>query len=96
MLVLSRKKGESIIIQDHIEVTVLGVEGDTVRIGISAPKQMDIFRKEIYLSIQESNRESAAYSQLNLDALRKMINKTTENKKNPKMLLKVRRECRYI
>ncbi|ADO58848.1 carbon storage regulator CsrA [Paenibacillus polymyxa] len=75
MLVLSRKKGESIIIQDHIEVTVLGVEGDTVRIGISAPKQMDIFRKEIYLSIQESNRESAAYSQLNLDALRKMINK---------------------
>ncbi|MCC3379482.1 carbon storage regulator CsrA [Paenibacillus farraposensis] len=78
MLVLSRKKGESIIIQDHIEVTVLGVEGDTVRIGISAPKQMDIFRKEIYLSIQESNRESTAHTQLNLDALRKMINKNNE------------------
>lgn len=78
MLVLSRKKGESIIIQDHIEVTVLGVEGDTIRIGISAPKQMDIFRKEIYLSIQESNRESTAHTQLNLDALRKMINKNNE------------------
>ncbi|KAF6656843.1 carbon storage regulator CsrA [Paenibacillus polymyxa] len=78
MLVLSRKKGESIIIQDHIEVTVLGVEGDTVRIGISAPKQMDIFRKEIYLCIQESNRESAAHTQTNLDALRKMINKNNE------------------
>ncbi|WP_025716548.1 carbon storage regulator CsrA [Paenibacillus sp. 1-18] len=78
MLVLSRKKGESIIIQDHIEVTVLGVEGDTVRIGISAPKQMDILRKEIYLSIQESNRESTAHTQLNLDALRKMINKNNE------------------
>ncbi|KAF6587332.1 MULTISPECIES: carbon storage regulator CsrA [Paenibacillus] len=78
MLVLSRKKGESIIIQDHIEVTVLGVEGDTVRIGISAPKQMDIFRKEIYLSIQESNRESAAHTVSNLDALRKMINKNNE------------------
>ncbi|WJM07860.1 carbon storage regulator CsrA [Paenibacillus sp. PK1-4R] len=59
MLVLSRKKGESIIIQDNIEVTVLAVEGDTVRIGISAPKQIDIFRKEVYASIQEANRESA-------------------------------------
>ncbi|MGG1616008.1 carbon storage regulator CsrA [Paenibacillus sp. NRS-1782] len=78
MLVLSRKKGESIIIQDHIEVTVLGVEGDTVRIGISAPKQMDIFRKEIYLSIQESNRESAAHTQSNLDALRSLIKKNNE------------------
>lgn len=78
MLVLSRKKGESIIIQEHIEVTVLGVEGDTVRIGISAPKQMDIFRKEIYLSIQESNRESTAHTQMNLDALRNMINKNNE------------------
>ncbi|MCM3134945.1 carbon storage regulator CsrA [Paenibacillus polysaccharolyticus] len=58
MLVLSRKKGESIIIQDNIEVTVLAVEGDTVRIGISAPKQIDIFRKEVYASIQEANRES--------------------------------------
>lgn len=60
MLVLSRKKGETIVIQDHIEVTVLGVEGDTVRVGIKAPKEVDIFRKEVYLSIQESNRESAA------------------------------------
>ncbi|WP_336762404.1 carbon storage regulator CsrA [Paenibacillus sp. USHLN196] len=59
MLVLSRKKGESIIIQDNIEVTVLAVEGDTVRIGISAPKHIDIFRKEVYASIQEANRESA-------------------------------------
>lgn len=59
MLVLSRKKGESIVIQDQIEVTVLAVEGDTVRIGISAPKHIDIFRQEIYASIQEANRESA-------------------------------------
>ncbi|MCP1137451.1 carbon storage regulator CsrA [Paenibacillus polysaccharolyticus] len=59
MLVLSRKKGESIVIQDQIEVTVLAVEGDTVRIGISAPKHIDIFRQEIYASIQDANRESA-------------------------------------
>lgn len=69
MLVLSRKKGESIIIQDQIELIVLSVEGDIVKIGISAPKHVDIFRKEVYLSIQEANRESAAPQQTNLNAL---------------------------
>lgn len=69
MLVLSRKKGESVIIQDQIEVTVLGVEGDVVRIGISAPKHIDIFRKEVYLSIQESNREAAMPQPDGLEAL---------------------------
>lgn len=69
MLVLSRKKGESIVIQDQIELTVLSVEGDTVKIGIAAPKHVDIFRKEVYLSIQEANRESAAPLQSDLNAL---------------------------
>ena len=69
MLVLSRKKGESIVIQDQIELTILSVEGDTVKVGISAPKHVDIFRKEVYLSIQESNRESVAPQQSDLNAL---------------------------
>lgn len=69
MLVLTRKKGESIVIQDNIEVTVLSVEGETVKIGISAPKHVDIFRQEIYLSIKESNLESAAPATGNLSAL---------------------------
>lgn len=73
MLVLSRKKGESLIIQDQIEVTILSVEGDTVRVGISAPPHIDIFRKEIYLSIQESNRESAAPAPANVEALIKRL-----------------------
>lgn len=68
MLVLSRKKGESIIIQDNIEVTVLAVEGDTVRIGISAPKQIDIFRQEVYQAIQETNKESATPLSANVEA----------------------------
>jgi carbon storage regulator len=69
MLVLSRKKGESIVIQDQIELTILSVDGDTVKVGITAPKQVDIFRKEIYLSIQETNRESVAPQQTDLNAL---------------------------
>jgi carbon storage regulator len=69
MLVLSRKKGESIVIQDQIELTILSVDGDTVKVGISAPKHVDIFRKEVYLSIQEANRESVAPQQTDLNAL---------------------------
>jgi carbon storage regulator len=69
MLVLSRKKGEAIIIQDEIEITVLGVEGDVVRLGISAPGNVEIFRKEIYLSIQEANRDSVSQTTVNLGAL---------------------------
>jgi len=59
MLVLSRKKGESVILQDHIEITILEVSGDTVKIGINAPKDVEILRKELYVSVKESNRESA-------------------------------------
>ncbi|MEK3880388.1 carbon storage regulator CsrA [Paenibacillus sp. FSL M7-0420] len=69
MLVLSRKKGETIVIQDQIELTILSVDGDTVKVGISAPKHVDIFRKEVYLSIQQSNKESVAPQQSDLNAL---------------------------
>lgn len=69
MLVLTRKKGESIVIQDNIEITILGVEGDTVKVGITAPRNVDIFRQEVYMSIKESNKESAASSANDLHAL---------------------------
>lgn len=79
MLVLSRKKGESIVIQDNIELTILSIDGDTIKVGISAPKHVDIFRKEIYLSIQESNRESAAPQQSDLNALINRLRKPKGN-----------------
>jgi carbon storage regulator len=59
MLVLARKKGESIMIGDQIEIVILSTEGDTVRIGIKAPKQIEVYRKEIYEDIQESNKEAS-------------------------------------
>lgn len=58
MLALSRKKNEAIIINNDIEITVLEVKGDQVKIGISAPKEVPIYRKEVYLQIQEVNRAS--------------------------------------
>ena len=59
MLALSRKKNEAIIIDNHIEVTILEVKGEQVKIGISAPKEVPIFRKEVFLQIQDSNAEAA-------------------------------------
>lgn len=79
MLVLSRKKGESIVIQDHIEVTVLAVEGDTVKLGISAPAHIDIFRQEVYAAIQEANKESATPLAANIEAFMERLR--NENKK---------------
>lgn len=59
MLVLSRKVGESIMIGNNIELIVLGVEGDAVKLGLDAPKEISLYRKEIYLSIQQANEEAA-------------------------------------
>lgn len=58
MLALSRKKQEALIINNDIEVTILDIKGDQVKIGISAPKDVSIYRKEVYLQIQESNKEA--------------------------------------
>jgi carbon storage regulator len=52
MLVLSRKKDESIIINDHIRVTVVEIRGDKVRLGIEAPKEITVHRREVYEAIQ--------------------------------------------
>ncbi|KAB2332671.1 MULTISPECIES: carbon storage regulator CsrA [Bacillaceae] len=59
MLVLTRKRNESIIINDSIELTVLSIDGDQIKLGINAPKDVDIHRKEIYLQIQKENSEAS-------------------------------------
>jgi carbon storage regulator len=62
MLVLSRKKNESIIINDHITVTVVEIRGDKVRLGIDAPKDISVHRREIFEAIQNQakSREASA------------------------------------
>lgn len=62
MLVLSRKKNESIIINDHITITVVEIRGDKVRLGIDAPKDVSVHRREVYEAIQNQlrSRESGA------------------------------------
>ncbi len=59
MLVLTRKLGESIAIDDHIKIRVVQIKGKQVRLGIEAPKDTKIHREEVYLAIQTQNEESA-------------------------------------
>ena len=59
MLALSRKRNESIIINDDIEITIIEVKGEQVKLGITAPKSIPIYRKEVYVQIQEANKEAA-------------------------------------
>ena len=59
MLALSRKPGESVIIGNDIELTILEVKGEQVKVGIKAPKSVAIYRKELFEQIQESNREAS-------------------------------------
>jgi len=60
MLVLTRKSNQSIMIGDDIEISVLSVMGEKVRIGISAPRDIPVFRKEVYLEIQQDRANEAA------------------------------------
>ncbi len=71
MLALSRKKNEAIVINNNIEITILEIKGDQVKIGIAAPKDVSIYRKELYLQIQEENRK--AISVEGLDALNELL-----------------------
>lgn len=71
MLALTRKKGEALVINNNIEITVMEIRGDQIKIGISAPKDVPIYRKEVYLQIQQENE--AAISADGLDALNNLL-----------------------
>ena len=57
MLALTRKKGEALVINNNIEITVLEIRGDQIKLGITAPKDVPVYRKEVYLQIQKENLE---------------------------------------
>ena len=71
MLVLTRKSNQSIMIGDEIEVSVLAVMGEKVRIGIQAPRAIPVFRKEVYLEIQQDRASQGASAAVN-DALERL------------------------
>ncbi len=72
MLALTRKLNESIMIGNDIEISVLEIKGDQVKIGINAPKSVPIYRKEIYIQIQEANKEAAG-STASIEEIKKLF-----------------------
>jgi len=76
MLVLSRKIGESIIVGDEIEISIVDIQGDNIRIGINAPKNIKIFRKEVYKEIQAENQRASE----SLDKMKTEIQKLKDYK----------------
>ena len=82
MLVLSRRPNESIMIGDQIEIKVVEVKGEYIKIGINAPKSIPVHRKEIYDAIQRENIEAANTSITDLKDLHKIIKEEKINKKN--------------
>jgi len=73
MLALSRKKNEAIMINNNIEITILEIKGEQVKLGISAPKEVPVYRKEVYLDIQNANKE--ATSTEGMEALKDLLGK---------------------
>ncbi len=77
MLALARKVNQSIVLGNDIEITLLEIKGDQVKIGINAPKSVPIYRKEIYDQIQEENR-NAAQAQIDLKELKNLFSGNTK------------------
>ncbi|MBD5501307.1 MAG: carbon storage regulator CsrA [Lachnospiraceae bacterium] len=71
MLALSRKKSEALIINNNIEITVLEIKGEQVKLGISAPKEVPVYRKEVYIQIQDANKEAVTTE--GLEALKNLL-----------------------
>ncbi len=84
MLVLTRKLGESIAIDDHIKIMVVQIKGKQVRLGIKAPKETKIHREEVYESIQKSNEEAATATPKSLTDMANIIKSGSNGGKEEK------------
>ena len=71
MLALSRKKNEALVINNNVEITVLEIKGEQVKLGISAPKEVPVYRKEVYVQIEEANKD--AVSKDGLEAFKSLL-----------------------
>ena len=93
MLVLSRQRDETIMIGDDIEVTVVDIRGDKVRLGINAPKEISVHRKEVYDAIRRENREAAQVKPEDLSGLGKIAPKMEPRKEDKPYPLQEGREA---
>jgi carbon storage regulator len=76
MLVLTRRAGESVMIGDDIVITVLEARGDVIRLGIQAPRDVQVHREEVYRELQDANRAAASPTEDAVHALTRMLEKS--------------------
>ena len=81
MLVLSRKIKESIIVGDDVEIQIIDIKGDQVKLGINAPRSISIFRKEVFEEIQKENLAAAGNTGISLAGLKDLFKKHDDKKK---------------
>ena len=81
MLILSRKRDEKVVIGDGIEVTVVEIKGDTVKLGIEAPKSVKIYRAELFAAIAKANIEATELPPTDLSELEKKVRDSTKGSK---------------
>lgn len=74
MLVLTRRAGESVMIGDDVVITVLEARGDVIRLGIQAPRDVQVHREEVYRELQEANRAAASPIEEAVDAITRLVN----------------------
>ena len=73
MLALTRRKGEALIINNNVEITILDIKGDQVKVGIAAPREIPVYRKEVFLQIQDANKE--AMQSASIEGLKDLLKK---------------------
>lgn len=78
MLVLTRQPGESVVIGDNVTVTIISIEGDRVKLGITAPKEVSIYREELYLEIKRANEDAVMSLYTDLSKISKLFIKKDE------------------
>lgn len=93
MLVLSRKNGQKIIINDNIEITILESKFDNCKIAINAPKEVKIYREEVYKQIQLANKMSNKTSVGEIDSLTSLIDVTKEAEKSLNKIIIKKKEA---
>jgi carbon storage regulator len=79
MLVLTRRPGESVMVGDEVTITVLEVRGDVVRLGIQAPRTVQVHREEVYRELQAANREAASPSEAAVETLTRLVQPKPED-----------------
>jgi len=79
MLALTRRKGESIVINENIEIVVLGIQGEQVKLGIVAPKNVAVHRKEVFEQIRTENVAAAAQPAQDLQSLRALMHRAPKD-----------------